>query len=106
MERGGELSFDAEEVTEQRPKLKRKNRSPVTYNRVRKAVMSYHHVYDYFHYSRSIDGHFDWFVVHHLGQPVDDDENGVVAVAFLVRRQRQSGHKVHGEVFPPMSRDK
>ena len=42
--------------------------------------------------------------MHHLGQPVDNNKNRVVAIAFLVRRQRQSNHKVHGEFFPPISR--
>ena len=88
VECGGELSFDVEEVTERGPKLGYKNRSSVTYNRVQKAVMSYHLVYNYFRWSRSINGDFDWFVVHHFGQPVNNDQNEVVAVAFPVRRQR------------------
>ena len=48
VERSVEFSLDAKEVTEQGPKLGYKNRSPVTYNGVREAVMLYHHVYDYF----------------------------------------------------------
>ena len=41
--------------------------------------------------------------MHHLSKPVDDDKNGVVAITLLVRRQRQSGHKVHGKVLLLMS---
>ena len=41
--------------------------------------------------------------MHHLGQPFENDENRDVVVALLVRRQSQSGHKVYGEVFLPMS---
>ena len=48
VERGGEPSLDAKEVTERGPKLGRKNRSLVTYDEVWEAVMSYNHVYDYF----------------------------------------------------------
>ena len=44
--------------------------------------------------------------MHHLGQPVNNDKNEVVIVVLPVRGQWQSGHKVHGEVFPPMSRYK
>ena len=61
------------------------------------------HIYDDFCKSLSIDGDFVWLVVYYLGQLVNNDKNRVVAVALLVRGQRQSGHKVHGEVFPPMS---
>ena len=48
VERDGEFSLDVEEVTQREPTLGHKNRSPVTYDGVRKAVMSYHHVYNYF----------------------------------------------------------
>ena len=41
--------------------------------------------------------------MHHLSQLIDNDKNGVIAVAFSVREQWQSGHKVPGKVFPPMS---
>ena len=65
--------------------------------------MPNYHVYDDFRQSRSINSNFDWLVVYHFSQLVDNDENRVVAIAFPVREQWQSGHKVHGEVFPPMS---
>ena len=65
--------------------------------------MPNYHVYDDFRHFQSIDGDFDLIVVHYLGQSVDNNKNGVVVVALLVREQRQSGHKVHGEVFPPIS---
>ena len=48
VECGGKFSLNAEEVTEQEPKLERKNCFPVTYDGVREAMMLYHHVYDYF----------------------------------------------------------
>ena len=48
VERGGEFFLNAKEVTEWKPKLECKNRSSVTYDRVWEAMMSYHHVYDYF----------------------------------------------------------
>ena len=48
LERGKESSFDTKEVTKQRLKLRQKNRSLLTYDEVREAVMLYHHVYNYF----------------------------------------------------------
>ena len=41
--------------------------------------------------------------MYHLSQSVNNDKNRVIVVVFLLKKQRQSGHKVHGEVFPPMS---
>ena len=66
--------------------------------------MPNYHVYDDFRSSQSINGDFDWLVVHHLGQPVNNDENRVIAIALLVSKQWQSGHEDYGEVFPPMNR--
>ena len=48
VECGREPSLDVEEVRERGPKLRRENRIPVTYNRVREVVISYHHKYNYF----------------------------------------------------------
>ena len=55
----GESLLDTKEVIEWKPKLEYKNRSPVTYDKVWKAVILYHHVYDYFRLCRSIGGDFD-----------------------------------------------
>ena len=48
VECGGKSLLDAKEITERGSKLGHKNRSPVTYDRVRVAVISYYHVYNYF----------------------------------------------------------
>ena len=48
VERIRESLLNAKEVIEQGPKLGRKIRFSVTYDGVRKVVISYHHVYDYF----------------------------------------------------------
>ena len=48
VKRNRESSLNVKKITEQEPKLGRKNRFPVTYDGVREAVMSYSHVYDYF----------------------------------------------------------
>ena len=48
VERSRESSLNTKEVTEQGLKLGYKNRSPVTYDGVREAVMLYYHIYDYF----------------------------------------------------------
>ena len=42
--------------------------------------------------------------MHHLGQPVDNNENRVITIAFPVRTQRQYSHKVYREVLPSVSR--
>ena len=102
MECGGESSLDVKEVTERDPKLEHKNRSPVIYDGVWETGISYHHVYDYFCKSWGINGDLNHFVLHYLGQSIDNDKNRVIAVAFPVRGQWQSGHKVHGQVFLPM----
>ena len=48
IECGRELSLDAKEVTEQKQKFGRKNRSLVTYDGIWEGVMLYNYVYDYF----------------------------------------------------------
>ena len=48
VKRGGKFFFDAEEVAEREPELGRQNRSLVTNNKVKKAVILYHYTYDYF----------------------------------------------------------
>lgn len=40
--------FDAKEVIEQRSEIEYKNRSLITHNRVREAVIFYYHVDNYF----------------------------------------------------------
>ena len=47
-----------------------------------------YHVYDDFRQSWSINGDFDWLVVHHLSQSIDNDKDRVIAVALLVCGQR------------------
>ena len=94
--------FDSKEVTEREPELGRENRFLVAYDGVREAVIFYHHIYDHFCQFWSVDGDFDWLIVYHLGQLVDNDKNRIVAIALLVRGQRQSVDKVHGEVLPPI----
>ena len=66
MKCGGEPSLDAEEVTKREQKLGSKNRSLVSYDGVWETVMLYNYVYDYFRLSRSVDGDFDWLIMHHL----------------------------------------
>ena len=66
VECGGELSLDIDEVTKQGPDLGCENRSSITDDRVRDAVMSYYHVDDYFRQFWSIYYDFDWLIMHHL----------------------------------------
>ena len=66
--------------------------------------MPNYHIYDNFRWSWRINGDFDWLVLHHLGQSVDNDENQVIGVALSVRRQWQAGHEVLEEVLPLMYR--
>ena len=73
MERGGELFLDIKEVVEWGPELGHKNRSAVTDDGVRKTVMSHHYVNNYFRQSWSIDGDFDWLIMYHFCEPVNDD---------------------------------
>ena len=75
MEYDGELSLDAKEVVEQNPKLGRKNRSAVTDNGVRKPIMLYYYVTNYFCKSWSINGDLDWLVMYHFSQIIDNEEN-------------------------------
>ena len=49
--------------------------------------MPNYHIYDNFRQFRSINSDFDWLVVYHLGQLVDNDKNRVVAIALQVRKQ-------------------
>ena len=73
MEGSWESPFDAEEVAERGPELGRKNRSAVTDDGVREAVMSHHYVDNYFRQSWGIDGDLDWLIMHHFCEPVNDD---------------------------------
>ena len=50
--------------------------------------MPNYHVYDDFRSFQSINGDFDWLVVYHIRQSVDNDKDRVIAVALLVRRQQ------------------
>ena len=36
--------------------------------------------------AQSIDGDLDWLVMNHLCEPIDDDEDWVVIVSFLIRQ--------------------
>ena len=73
MERGRESSLDTEEGVERGPELRRKNRSAVTDDRVREAVMSHYYVDNYFRQSWGIGDDFDWLIMHHFCEPVNDD---------------------------------
>ena len=73
MERVGESSFDTIELAEQGPELGRKNRSAITDDRVRKAVILHHYVDNYFCQSWGIDGDHDWLIIHHFREPVNVD---------------------------------
>ena len=73
MECDEESSLDTEEVAEQRPELGRKNRSAVTDDGIRKAVMLYHYVDNYFRQSWGIDGDLDWLLMYYFHEPVNDD---------------------------------
>ena len=95
MGRSKESPLDAKEVTGQGPKLRHKNRSLVTDDGVREAVMSNYYVNKYFHQFWSINGDFDWFVINHFGQAVDNDQNRVITLAFLINRQWKTGHKFY-----------
>ena len=75
MERGGELSLNVKEVVKQGPELRHKNRSVVTNDGVWKTIILYNHVNNHFRQFWSINGDFDWFVIYHLGQTVDNDWN-------------------------------
>ena len=46
--------------------------------------MAYYHVYDNFCKPGCIKGDLDRFVVDHLCKSIDDDQNRVVTVSFLI----------------------
>lgn len=96
------LFFDIKEKTEQEPKRWHKNCFAVTDNKVRKALMSYYYVNNYFCQSQSINDDFDQFVIHYFGQLVDNDKNQVIVVTFLVSRLCSTYKKVHQKVFQIM----
>ena len=73
MERNRELSLDTKEITEQEPELGHKNRSAVTDDGVREAVMLHHFVDNYFRQFWGIDGDLDWLIMHYFCKPVNDD---------------------------------
>ena len=57
--------------------------------------MSHHHVDNYFYHSQSINNDFGCFIIYYFGQTIDNDKNGIVAIAFLVDRQWQTYHKIY-----------
>ena len=75
VERNGELLLYAEEVIEQGPEFGHENRSAVIDDRVRKAMILHHHVDYYFCQFWSIDSDFNWFVMYHLDQTVNNNKN-------------------------------
>ena len=84
MELDRKLSLNAKEIRKRNLKLKRKNRFAITDDGVWEAMMSHYHNDNYFRQPWSIDGDFDWFVVYHFGQAVDNDKNRVIALTLLV----------------------
>ena len=46
--------------------------------------MTYYHVYDDFGKPGCIKGDLDRFVVDHLRESIDDDQNGVVTVSLFI----------------------
>lgn len=97
--------FDAKKVTEQEPELRGKNCLSITDNRVGKAVVPYYYVRNYLHKSWSINSDFNWLIVHHFCQTVDNDENLVIAITFSVGEYRQTYNKVYKKVFLSIYRD-
>ena len=75
MECGGKPSLDVNKVAEQGLELRRENRFAVTDNGVEEAMMLYHHVNNHFCQSWSINGDFDWLIMHNLGQAINYDKN-------------------------------
>ena len=79
-----ELSLNIEEVIKQEQKLRCKNRSAVTDNRVWETVILHYHVDNCFRQPWSINGDFNWLVIYNFGQVVDNDKTWFITVAFLV----------------------
>ena len=47
--------------------------------------MPYYHVDDNFSKARGVNVDLDWFVMNHFCELIDEDEDGVVTVSFLIR---------------------
>ena len=84
---GRKLSLYAKEVTEQRPEFGRENRSPVTNDGVQEAMILHQHVNNHLCPSCSINSNFDWLVMHHVGQAINNDKNQVITMVFPVSRK-------------------
>ena len=67
MESGEELLLDAKEVTKRGLELGYENRSSITDNGVREAMILDYHINDNFRQSLSINSDFDWLIMYHLG---------------------------------------
>ena len=49
-------------------------------------MMSYYHIDDDLSKARGVDGDLDWFVMNHVCEPIDNDQDWVVTVSFLIRQ--------------------
>ena len=95
IEYNGEMLLNLTEIIKREPELRYENRSSITDDRVRKAVMSNHHINNYFRQSWSIDGDCDWLIIYYLSQVINYDENEIIAINFPISKQWQTGHKVY-----------
>ena len=58
-------------------------------------MMLYYYVDDDLGKARSVDGNFDWLVINHLCELVDNNKYQVIAVPFLICQNRQTRDKIH-----------
>ena len=46
--------------------------------------MLYHYIDNNFCKAWGIDGDLDWYVINHFCEPIDDDEDWIIAIAFPI----------------------
>lgn len=90
---GKKLLFDVKKATKQEPELRCKNRSAITNNRIGETIILYYHIDNYVCKSWSTNNNFNWLVVYYFGLTIDNNENKVVVITFLVNRYQQTFEK-------------
>ena len=57
--------------------------------------MLYYHIDDDFSKVCDVNSDFNWLVINHLYEPVNNNEDWAIAVSLLIRQNWQTRDKIH-----------
>ena len=84
MESGRKFLFNAKEVAEQWPEFQGEEGVSIGDNWVLEFVMTYYHIYDGFCKPGYIEVDHDQFVVDHLCELINNNQNKIVTISFSI----------------------